>query len=147
MKAPKLIIEPDGEAVHERCADCGRSTRSVWGYVSDERGARAAYFIRWTDGHLDRGAQLIVSIGAWGNGTRAQDRRCVGIECRMGAERPGFMVVDATDLPWAHQEILGEKLSRAVALADPIATEVFAILDRLVDDDRRFRAFLLNAET
>ena len=65
----------------------------------------------------------------------------------MGAERPDFMVVDATDLPWAHQEILGEKLSRAVALADPIATEVFAILDRLVDDDRRFRAFLLNAET
>lgn len=144
VTAQKLIVEPDGEAIHEPCADCGHSTRSVWGYISDERGARAVYFIRWTEGHLERGAQLIVSIGAWGDGARPQDRRCVGIECRMGDDRPGFMVVDATDLPWAHEEFLGAKLSRDVALADPIATEVFAMLDRLVDDEPRFRAFLVN---
>jgi hypothetical protein len=54
------------------------------------------------------------------------------------------MVVDAAQVPWAQQEFLGVRLSRETALADAAKEEVFAILDRIVEDDSRFRSFLLN---
>jgi hypothetical protein len=140
--AEAFLVEPDGEATHERCIDCDAMTRSVWGYVSNALGARAVYFIRWTDGHLERGAQLAVSIGSWGEGSDPTERRCIGFECRMGADRPGFMIADAADLPWGHEAGLGAKLTRVEALADPLSQEAFLILDALVDQDLRFRAFL-----
>lgn len=137
-------IEPDGETTLDACGDCGNATRSVWGYVSDARGARAAYFIRWTEGHLERGALLVISIGAWGKDAHPADRVCVALECRMGVDRPQFMVVNAAEVPWAQREVLGGKLSRENALANSAIQEVFAISDRIVDDDQRFRSFLLS---
>jgi hypothetical protein len=139
-----LMVEPDGESTLGACPDCGHATRSVWGYVSDARGARAAYFIRWTEGHLDRGAELAISIGAWGVGATPAQRLCFGFECRMGSDRPGFMVVDAAELLWGQEAFLGAMLTRESALAHPTCKEVFAILDRLVEDDPRFRRFLLS---
>jgi hypothetical protein len=144
--AAELFIEPDGAATHGACPDCGELTRSIWGYISNEAGARAVYFIRWTDGHLERGAQIAVSLGAWGKGAKSTDRRCFGIECRMGTDRPGFMVVDASGLPWSKEDFLGEKLSRRAAVGDPSLKEVFSMLDRLIEDDHRFRAFLVNGK-
>lgn len=140
---PALVIEPDGAAVHEPCPDCGESTRSVWGYASSNGDPRAAYFIRWTDGHLERGAQILVSLGAWGPGSEPSLRRSFGFECRMGADRPGFMVVDATTLPWSAHAFLGAKLLREDALGDPLLPESYAILDELIEQDPRFRQFLL----
>jgi hypothetical protein len=139
-----IRIEPDGETTLDACDDCGHPTRSVWGYVSSARAARAAYFIRWTDGHLERGALLVISIGAWGQDAHAPDRVCVALQCRMGVDRPQFMVVDAAPVPWARGEFLGVKLSRESALAHAAIQEVFAISDRIVADDQRFRSFLLS---
>jgi hypothetical protein len=138
-----LSIEPAGEKTFGVCSDCGSATRSVWGYVSNPEGARAAYFIRWTDGHLERGAQLVISIGAWGEEAKPADRLCFAFECRMGTDRPGFMAVDAAALPWAEGDFLGVKLSREGALGHPVRDEVFGILDQLVEHDLRFRAFLV----
>jgi hypothetical protein len=142
----ELAIEPDGEADHAPCSDCGRSTRSVWGYVSNEDGARAVYFIRWTDGHRERGAQLILSIGAWGEGSHPRDRSAFGFECRVDVS-PSFMLVDADGLPWGSEELLGTKLTRDDALAHPLKAEVFDILDALVAQERRFHAFVDGSET
>jgi hypothetical protein len=44
--------------------------------------------------------------------------------------------------PWGAEEFLGTKLSRAGALSHPLKQEVFEILDELVADEPRFRAFL-----
>lgn len=137
-----LVIEPDGAAVHGACSHCGRETRSVWGYVSRDGAAHAVYFIRWTDGHLDDGAQLAVSVGRWGDGTSGVDRRTVGLECRMGDDRPAYMVIDAASTMWADRELLGEMLARAAVLSDPIRDQVFAIADAVAAEDPRFDAFL-----
>lgn len=135
-----LTIEPDGEAIDGRCPDCNQNMRSVWGYVSNPFGARAVYFISWTDGHRERGAQLMVSIGEWGDGTVASDRVAFGLECRIDAG-PSFMLVNADELPWGTEAILGTKLTRAAALSHPLKPEVFDILDALVAHEPRFRAF------
>lgn len=142
MIAEHIEIEPDGEEAHGPCADCGEQTRSAWGYVSNQDGARAVYFARWTDGHLERGAQLMVSIGLWGEGTGPEDRIAIGLECRILDERPSFMVVDADQMPWSNKNLFGAYRTRAEVIADPIRFEVFRILDRVVEDDPRFRAFL-----
>jgi hypothetical protein len=136
-----LTIEPDGEKFHGACPDCGEATRSVWGYVSTEDAARAVYYIRWTDFHLERGARVAVSIGVWGDDSRPLDRAMFGIECRIAADGPGFMLVDAESMPW-DDAFLGMKLTRQQALADSRKAEVFEIVDRIVEDDPRFRTFL-----
>ena len=33
-----LTLEPGGEATHGACADCGATTRSVWGFISNRNG-------------------------------------------------------------------------------------------------------------
>jgi hypothetical protein len=137
-----LTIEPDGEKFHGPCPDCGEATRSVWGYVSTEDAARAVYYIRWTDFHLERGAQLAISIGVWGEASRPIDRALFGVECRIGATGPAFMLVDAASVPWSEDAFLGMNLTRPQALADSRKTEVFEILDRIVEADLRFRMFL-----
>ena len=137
-----LTIEPDGEKFHGACPDCGEATRSVWGYVSTEAEARAVYYIRWTDFHVERGAQIAVSIGTWGEASRPVERAVFGVECRIDRETGrAFMLVDAESMPW-EDPFLGMKLTRNQALADARKSEVLEILDRIVVDDPRFRAFL-----
>lgn len=137
-----LTIEPDGEKFHGACPDCGEATRSVWGYVSKDDRARAVYYIRWTDFHLERGAQLGISIGVWGDGSLPVERVLFGVECRIGASGPEFMLVDAETVPWSEHAFLGMGLTRAQALGDARKAEVFEILDLVVDADPRFRTFL-----
>jgi len=136
-----LTIEPDGEKLHGTCPDCGEATRSVWGYISTKDAARAVYYIRWTDFHLERGAQLAISIGVWGDASRPIDRAMFGVECRIVEGAPQFMLVDAETVPW-QEAFLGMKLTRNQALADSRKAEVFEILDLVVEKDPRFRMFL-----
>jgi hypothetical protein len=136
-------IQPDGEAGGAPCSDCGARTRSVWGYVSETGEARAVYFARWTESHVERGLELLVSVGPWGEGATPGDRSAIGVECRLGELGPGFMVIDAASLPWEHA-FLGTRLARDAALAHPQIESVFAILDEVVAADPRIRAFLVS---
>ena len=113
----------------------------MWGYIYENDDARAVYFIRWTEGHQERGAEALVSIGAWGDGTGPADRRAFSLECRLLETGPAFMLVDAHALPWANED-LGRPLARSEALVDALKPSVFVVLDRLVEDEPRFREFL-----
>ena len=139
-----LTIELGESAEHGPCPDCACKTQAVWGYVIKDGGVHAVYFVRWTVQHLERGAQMLVSIGGWGGTADSAEKRSVGVECRMGEDRPGFMVVNADDLPWSEHETLGKMLTRNAAFADGSAEEAFAILDRVVELDDRIKGFLLN---
>jgi hypothetical protein len=136
--SPDIAIEPGSES-QGICADCGRTTRTIWGYVRSQRIPRAVYYVRWTEGHADRGATFTISIGQWGEGTSPADRQHLTLQCRVDDEGPGFMVVDS-----AKDEggILGAGLSRAEALGTPIAEEAFAIVDRILEEEERLPSFL-----
>jgi len=138
----QLEIEPDGMNDVGQCPHCGNPSRTVWGYVFADGNAHAVYYARWTPGHLERGAQLLLSFGEWGDGSRLETRRAVGLECRMGTDVPSFMVVDAPSLPWS-DEMLGRKLSREETMSTEAASTAFAIADALWEREPRFRAFLL----
>jgi hypothetical protein len=140
----EVRIEPGESKETGKCPDCGSKTWYVNGYVYVENSARAVYYARWTDKHIERGIQILLSIGQWGDGTTGNMRRRVGIECRMGSDHPSFMVVDASKMPWDDEKFLGKPLTREQVLKDPAKEEVFQILDHLAFDDLRIKAFLLS---
>lgn len=141
--ADNIRIKPDGSARSEMCSHCAGATITVWGYVYKDEAALAAYFARWTENHLERGMQMMVSIGGW-SGDKQTPRVGFGIECHMDDGIPGFTLVDAATLPWHGQEpqVLGTPLNRNDALTHDRKEQVFAILDHLIEDDSRIHTFL-----
>lgn len=139
-----LRIEPSESRELGPCPDCGSTTRSIWGYVYKNNDAHAMYYARWTDNHLERGIQILLSIGRWGDGTTGKMRRRVGVDCRMGSDRPSFMIIDASKMPWDNEKLLGKPLTKDEVLKDRIKDDAFDILDRLVIDDHRLRDSLLS---
>ena len=141
-----LVVEPESESTSAHCEECDHVTRKIVGFISDEHRTRAAYLARWTDGHIELGAQIILSIGVWGEDAVPSERSCVAIECHMGdgEDRPSFTVIDANNLDRANDEMLGQPVTRADVLSTPLAQEAFAMLDALTEQEASFRAFLLN---
>lgn len=125
------------------CPDCGKAAHSVWGYVSKNGNAHAAYYACWTEGHLaDRGLQILVSIGRWGEGTNGGARRMVGLECRMQNARPSFMIVDASKVDIVEEDMFGRGLTREEVMQDPIKNDAFAVADHVTFSDQRIKDFL-----
>ena len=89
----------------------------------------------------DKEREHPISIGAWGDGSEPADRRAFGVDCQLLENGPAFMLIDAQSLPWT-QEHLGTPLTRTEALSDERKAEVFSILDRLLEEESRFREFL-----
>ena len=139
-----LEIDPSESADLGPCPCCGNMGRSVWGYVSRDKNARAVYYARWIDKHLDRGVQIIVSIGFWGESSKSDMRRQVAVECRMGEGRPNFMIVDAASMPWGDKELLGKGLNRQDVMESQLKDEIFTIVDQVTFEDWRIKEFLRN---
>jgi hypothetical protein len=83
---------------------------------------------------------MIVSIGGWGGDPAP--KMAVGLDCRMTATGPGFMVIDAAATPWGDKPRLGTMLARADVLGSAVAQDAFAIADLILDRDDRVREFL-----
>ena len=115
----------------------------MWSLVDDETGAYAVYYARWTPGHLDRGAQLYVSLHGWGEGADPSQKVSVGLDSRMGEDRPSFAVIDAHGLPWSEHANLGRPLTREAAFGSGAAAEAFNVVDHALEQDERLRAFYL----
>jgi len=137
-----LSLEPGDEADLGKCPDCNARARSVWGYVSREGKAHAAYYACWTESHLERGVQVLVSIGRFGEGTSSSMRNMVGAECRMMNERPSFMIVDADKIELDDQDLFGKGLSREDVMKSTLKDQAFAVLDHLSFCDPRLKTFL-----
>ena len=142
----KITIEHDGNGELGACADCGSTTRTVWGHAYQDDACVAGYCARSTEGHPERPIQMLLGVGRWSDGADRSMRRRIGIECRIGEDRPVFMVIDANTLAWPDAEILGKAMTRSEVLADPVHELALQILDRVVVDDLRVRIFLTLTE-
>jgi hypothetical protein len=138
-----LTVSPEGFSHSGACLDCGERTSVIWSLVDDHNGAYAVYYARWTPGHRDRGAQLYVSLHGWGEGADATQRVAVGLDSRMGDDRPMFTVIDAHDLAWSTHSNLGRPLTREQAFSSGAAAEAFNVVDHALEQDERLRAFFL----
>ena len=134
-----ITIEKGIEKPLTRCDCCGRATRALNGYASDELGALATYTVQWTDGHvLENGANFDFIVGEWG-GAPASKRVAVSVQYRILDSGPSFMIIDATDRPISRSPLVGESLTRSEVLGTPLAKEVFDVVDAIWLQDERIR--------
>ena len=137
--APGYKVEPTSERVRAVCTCCGNPTRRVWGFVHLRDGdTRAAYFVTWTPGRPDHGAEVDLALGPWGNSASPADRIAVAVDCRLDEQGPEFMVVDTPpDSPAAGVNVAGRALKRDEVVGTALAGEVFGLIDALWVQDGR----------
>jgi hypothetical protein len=113
-------------------------SRSVWGYLSDEQGAVAAYYVQWTLNRVaEHGAHFDFILGKWGEGTSATDRIAVSLEFHRAEKGPAFMVIDASSRPVSENTLVGRALRRDEVVGTALAKTVFALTDVVwLQDDR-----------
>ena len=125
---------------HGHCDCCGHESRSIAGLVYEQGGACAAYQMHWTVNHLsDTGANLDLVLGAWGEGTSAEDRYAVSlVHFQQEDGSPALMVVDAQGRPAANGNLAASVLRRDEVIGTPLAAQIFAITDAIYEQDGRF---------
>ncbi len=127
-----------------RCACCGKSRRTVWGYVYRDGGPRACYFVEWTIGRRDCSARFDVVVGDWFDGTTEADREAVSLEYRLLDTGPSFSVVDAEGRPAAE---VGRAMKGVEVAGTPLAEEVVTIAGAVLEVDDRVRELASRATT
>jgi hypothetical protein len=134
-----FAVETLGES-GGHCDCCGNDSRSVWGLVNKGDATVAAYWLHWTVAHLsDPGANLDMVIGRWGDDASAADRVMVSLLYRVQEDgTAAFMVIDAADRPASKSELAETALARTDVVGTPLATQTFAMVDAIFEQDGRF---------
>ncbi len=120
------------------CDCCGGRTVSLTRFVTEEGGAFAIYYIRFSETHADRPALATVSIGDWGESASSDQRHAFAME--LAPE--GIRVIDASESPWNETQLIGRTLDRDEALVHPRIKDVFHITDHMYLEDPEFKAYL-----
>jgi hypothetical protein len=138
-----VTIEPTGSNDTGICDCCGRSSRSVWGTAYSEGRCLAAYFVHWTLGHvLDRGANIDLIIGEWGEAATAESRSAIALAYRLTDTGPSMMVIDAKTRPVSNSPLIGQALRRDEVLGTTFGRNAFAIADTVLAQDQRVAELL-----
>ena len=141
MKPSELEIEPTGESGGYR--DCsGNHSKTVWGFVHRRQAETiAAYFVQWTVGGslADHPANIDLVYGRWGDGASPNDRRAISLVHFEDDGVPGIMVIDAKKRSVATSGLAGEAMARDDVVGTDLATNVFAIVDAILVQDKRLQ--------
>lgn len=86
----------------------------------EDGGATAVYFAGYTHGHPVRRANMVLSVGGWGEGTGPKDRRAIAMQVANLGDDLVFTFPEADSSPWYGEDFLG-------TMSEP---------DELSDDDR-----------
>lgn len=143
-----IEIDVDGSANLGRCECCGNCSRRVWGYARRHGIPFARYFVHWTIGHVpEHGANFDLIIGRRGEGTAAPDRYAASLAYWLLPSGPGFMVIDSPSRSIANSPLVGRSLQRVDIVGQPIAQDVFALCDAILDQDDRLAELFGGAES
>jgi hypothetical protein len=139
-------IEFNDKVKSFRCPHCGEQSMTVWGWVSKDNAAHAAYFANLMTGHQETSARLTISIGGWGEEDNLAKRKYVFIEARPIAGSYEMMVREPEESLYNGKHILGTSLTRSEALASPLMQEFFAVADYIAINDPAVRSYLQGAQ-
>jgi hypothetical protein len=125
-----------------RCDCCGGVTTNLTRFVYQDGDAYAAYCAKFSNNHTDGIVSILVGFGEWGEGTAPENRVVCAAQIRIVQRQFQVMVVDADQSIWSTVTVMGQLLTRAEALSHPLLSELFALTDRIVHDDREVHAYL-----
>ncbi|PZA09020.1 hypothetical protein DNX69_25345 [Rhodopseudomonas palustris] len=136
-KPDALRVSPEADQVTGRCECCGQISRRVSGTIETADAAVAAYTVWWTVGHVaERGAELDLIIGRWGDGASPSDRFVIRLHHFIAPTGPAVMVQDAS-LAEGLDRLAAHALRRDDIIGTPRAAEVFALYDAIAQQDAR----------
>jgi hypothetical protein len=136
------MIEIQFEAPSRRpCQCCGRTATTLTRFVVRDGEPFAIYYAGFSECQPTREVKLAVSIGEWGNRTGPEDRCAFALRLGRQNGRWNVAVMDASDSPWRHVEIIGRMLDRDHALVHESISDVFHLTDHIVNEDEQVRAF------
>lgn len=126
------------------CECCGNTTTRLTRFVYQDGDAYAVYYVQLVDGHQDHTADVLVSLGEWGEDSTPQQRLAFAVKIRSVNGNWQVMVVNRQQSPWRESTFLGQILDREQALAHSWLSEVFHITDHIGADDSDFISFFKN---
>jgi len=124
------------------CKCCGGQTTSLTRFVYRKNDAHAVYYASFSDNHLDRLVDVVVSLGEWGDNSTPAQRRAFALTIRASDTQYVVTLVDAKQCPWRDTELIGRVLDREQALADPWIKMVFHVTDHIVTEDIPVKRYL-----
>ena len=132
--ADTLSFDPERTVELKSCASCGRGFTLVKSFILDGDDAHAVLFAALHD-HGEREAWIDVILGSFGSEDYSDH---VTFGCRVGPVQgqpdPAATAVAAAE-PYGDSSIFGHKLTRAEALAHPLLSEFWRVVDfALVQD-------------
>jgi len=105
-----LEIELGGVSRYE-CPCCKLDSQTVHGFLYESSGATSVYFAGYTHGHPQRRANLVLSIGGWGEGTTPADRKAIAMQAFIGDQGITFTFPLSETSPWYGEDFLGTMLN------------------------------------
>ena len=133
---PQAVATPWKESFGT-CACCGHTSKTIWGDLSTEQTVLATYFIHWTVGSPEHDVNVDLIVGAWGAGTKPEDRVLVSVLYRPASDGGSFMIIDGESRFAGKRELCGRAMRRAEVVGTPFASEVFSFLDGIWLTDPR----------
>jgi hypothetical protein len=131
---------------HSACTCCGSEQHEVVGEAHVDGQKRAQYWVRWADAHAGAAAQWLVQLDSW-QAMEGTGHVVVTLFSRVHNGRFGFMVVDAKRTEWGQERAaqLGRPLCWEEVVDQPIASEVYELLDQIIAQDLAVRPVLAAA--
>jgi hypothetical protein len=115
-----------------RCACCGKSKHTAWGFVYEDDSPRACYFVEWVAGPEVATARFDVVVGRWSDDTTESDRTAVSLDY----DRGEFQLADADGRPAAE---VGRATKKGDIAGTPLAEEAMTISRAVLEADDRFK--------
>ena len=143
-------LELGSEVAKLECECCGKSFKSVNGFIKKDDWAYSAYFATLQTGHDEIAVGLSVSIGKWWDDSRAAVRQREWVYMRVWPSETGSGFEVRLEEPdssrHANSKILGEKLTPEKARKHPRLDDFFAVSDFIIDNDPAVLSYLSGEE-
>ena len=130
-----------GETATHWCPCCERESETVHGYIWDPTGTTSVYFAGYTQGHPELRANLLLSVGGWGEGTTPADRRAFALQVVASNQELTFTFPEPETSPWYGDELLGANVDPQ-QISQKEREEVRDLARFAIENDQRVAQYL-----
>ena len=140
----EMTVKPGEDLEPVECACCGSDTHRVSGSVYRNGDIYALYHAGWSPAHPERGANVELEFGDWGERAGPEDRFRVALAITAGPSGYQFAFIDSSESAWLNSTE-SRMLSREGALEHPGKEEILQVAEHVLRNDRRLQDGIADA--
>ncbi len=140
-----LELEPP--QIDDPCSCCGDRPVSLSRFIIRDDDVCGVYFGLYSNHHADQGVHILLSLGPWWEGSRAEERSCFYLRLLPQEEGSSLSFGDVESSPWGPVDIMGAPFSREEARLHPLKPEIFELHGRIAEADPSVRGFFERARS